>query len=93
MIDKVRNFFNVALGVLIERDAEHGDSWKGRTGAVGLFCQIERKTDRLFANVYQPLTSGKEIVDVNVALDTCVDLANYAGLLYTVIKEKYGDES
>jgi hypothetical protein len=93
MIEKIEEFFDTALKILEDRNVEHGDSWKGRTGAVGLFCQVERKVDRLFANVYQPLTYGKDISDVKVALDTCIDLANYAGLLYIVIREKYGEEN
>jgi hypothetical protein len=91
--DRIKMFCDKMLDTFDSRDQEHGDSWQGRTGLVGLFCQIERKTDRLYEAVYKKLTSGKELGEINVSLDSALDLAVYSALMYISLQSKQHDQA
>lgn len=68
------------------RDKLHGDSWIGRTKEKGIFCQIERKIDRLYNSVWL-----QDVADSSVLLDEAQsqaeDLVVYALLLCVCLEQ------
>jgi hypothetical protein len=89
MLDLVFGFFDKVKSTIERRNVEYGNSWYGKTGAIAPFCKLETKYNRLYYNVFVPLTSGQKIVNIEAALDSCIDLAAYAAFLYVIIEKDH----
>lgn len=78
------DLFNKILKPLwCSRNQSHGNSWAGRTGPKGIFCQIERKTDRLFNSIWKGDLNSED--NLEVAKDQAKDLAVYSMALFIAL--------
>ena len=79
-------FDKVMKPLWTSKNESYRNSWAGRTGAHGIFCQLERKTDRLFGSIWLgDLDDEKNIL---AALDNLQDLAIYSIALYVELDSK-----
>ena len=84
--EKLVEFCNKMISTFDQRLEEHGESWKTRTGIIGLYCQAERKISRLHESIFKAWAAGKPI-NTAVSKDSALDGANYLAFMWIMLDE------